>query len=140
MAKPREIPVPLVRANQWVLVIGTILAIILQNMILLAILFVINLIPLFVGPQGNIVFRIAKPLLRKKIKLAETEAAELQRFNQTIATLLLASGLILFWTTEHWAAWIRVAMVTVAASVALGGFCIGCFIYFQWKQWRHKAG
>jgi hypothetical protein len=29
-------------------------------------------------------------------------------------------------------------MVLLAAAVALSGFCVGCFIRFQWQQYQHK--
>ena len=30
------------------------------------------------------------------------------------------------------------AMVAIASFVAILGFCIGCFIRFQWQQYRYK--
>ncbi|GGK17093.1 hypothetical protein J2S00_000752 [Caldalkalibacillus uzonensis] len=131
------IPVPLVRANQWVMVGGILLAILLQSQLLLTLLFIISLLALLFGPKGNVVFVLTKPLLKNRLAAAEQEAAELQRFNQSIATILLGLAVGILWTTGHWSGWIPAGMVMVAAAFALAGYCIGCTIYFQWKQWRH---
>ncbi|WP_438941207.1 DUF4395 family protein [Lysinibacillus parviboronicapiens] len=29
-------------------------------------------------------------------------------------------------------------MVAIASAVAIAGFCIGCFLYFQVKQWQYR--
>ncbi len=134
----KEIPVSLVRANQFVMVGLTILAIILQSNIILALTLLLVLLPLIFGAKANIVFVLVKSLFPKDRSNEEKEAAELQRFNQTIAASLLAIGFIISVLTGHWIAWLFVGMVTVAATIALLGFCVGCFIYYQWKKQKYK--
>ncbi|MEB1808638.1 MAG: DUF4395 domain-containing protein [Bacillaceae bacterium] len=133
----KEIPKSYVRANQYVMVILTIVSILLQNVSLLALTLLIVILPLLFGPKANITFKVAKMLI-KDVSNEETEAAELQRFNQTIAASLLGISLIVLLTTGHWFGWVLVGMVTVAASVALLGFCVGCFIYFQFKKMKYE--
>jgi hypothetical protein len=134
----KQIPMPLVKANQVVMVLGTLTAILLQSPIVLTMLFFIVLFPFLFGPKGNLVFLIAKPLLRSRLNNAETEAIELQRFNQTIASVMLGIATVIMWTVGHWSGWIVVSMVTIAAMLALSGYCVGCFLYFQLKRWKHS--
>ncbi|MDE5416238.1 DUF4395 domain-containing protein [Alkalihalobacterium chitinilyticum] len=133
----KEIPKSYVRANQCVMVVLTVFSILLQNVSLLALTLLIVLLPLLFGPKANITFKVAKMLI-KNVSNDETEAAELQRFNQTIAASLLGIALIVLLTTGHWFGWVLVGMVTVAASVALLGFCVGCFMYFQFKKMKYE--
>ncbi len=134
----KEIPIPLVRANQLFLVVGTLVSFVLNSPLLLACILLIMVLPLILGAKGNLVFRLAKPLLQKRLVNAETEALELQRFNNSIAVILLAIGNLILWSNGHWSAWLFVGMVTVAAGLALVGFCIGCIMYYQLKQLKHK--
>jgi hypothetical protein len=136
----KEIPILLVRANQFVLAVGTLLALVLQQGGLILVLFLLSLLPLIFGPQLNIVFILTKMLLRNRMNWQKTEAAELQRFNQTIATVLLGASWLILHFTGHWTGWILSGMVTVAAGLALSGFCIGCILYFQLKKWRANLG
>jgi hypothetical protein len=34
--------------------------------------------------------------------------------------------------------WFLALMVAAAASIALAGFCIGCFLYYQFKLQRFR--
>ncbi|MFV8826567.1 DUF4395 domain-containing protein [Alkalihalobacterium sp. APHAB7] len=133
----KEIPKSYVRTNQYVMVVLTLFSILLQNVSLLALTLLIVLLPLLFGPKANITFNVAKVLI-KDVSNEETEAAELQRFNQIIAASLLSIALIVLLTTGHWFGWVLVGMVTVAASVALLGFCVGCFMYFQFKKLKYE--
>lgn len=133
----KEIPKSYVRTNQYVMVVLTLFSILIQNVSLLALTLLIVLLPLLFGPKANITFKVAKVLI-KDVSNEETEAAELQRFNQIIAASLLGIALIVLVTTGHWLGWVLVGMVTVAASVALLGFCVGCFMYFQFKKLKYE--
>ncbi len=60
------------------------------------------------------------------------------RFNQWLAVSFLLIGCmsdLLNWTLLFNAA---TTMVGLAASIALMGFCIGCFMRFQFKQWQYR--
>ena len=40
----------------------------------------------------------------------------------------------------HWqvVGHIFTSMVAIASSIAIAGFCIGCFLHFQLKQWQYR--
>ena len=58
------------------------------------------------------------------------------RFNQIIATVLLS--VISSITNHPILAIIFAAFVFLAASIALSGFCIGCWIHFQLRQYKYR--
>ena len=133
---PNVIPRPLVRVNQWTIVLSVVLTWITGQYWLL-------LIPLVAGLGGilfdfNPIMRLAKIFLRRPMNAYLPEDRDDQKFNQTIASICLAGGYIGFlagWTVLAYAFTI---MVAVAAFIAILGFCIGCFIRFQWKQWQFR--
>lgn len=133
---PQSIPRPLVRTNQWFIVISVLLSWITG-------LYWILLLPLIAGLLGifanyNPVVQLAKSFLKKDPSQYVPEDAEQQKFNQTIACTLLFLGLVSF--TLHWTvpAYIFTIMVALAAFIAILGFCIGCFIHYQWTQYKYR--
>ncbi|RXJ04146.1 DUF4395 domain-containing protein [Anaerobacillus alkaliphilus] len=133
----KEIPITYVKSNQVILVILTFSSILLQNSWLLVAAFLFVAVPLLLGPKGNLAFYVAKRFFSEN-RSGKTEAAELQKFNQTIAGILLTIAVAIHFLTASWIAWIFVGMVTLAATIALLGFCVGCFLYFQWKRYKYK--
>ncbi|MBJ6360770.1 DUF4395 domain-containing protein [Paenibacillus sp. GCM10012307] len=129
-----EIPMRYVKANQTGIVLFVILSFFFNQPLLLGILWVIQLVGLASGGKWNLFVRIAKPLLKNKG--TETQAAELQRFNNSLAVLFLTLALIS--TALGWqiVSYIFSAMLLLAASAALLGYCIGCTVYFWYKQFR----
>lgn len=131
-----SIPQPLVRTNQWFLVLCVLSAWITKQEWILA-------IPLIAGILGlaidfNPVMRFAKLFLKKKPTEYIPEDRDQQQFNQVIAVICLAGSLISFFLGWDIAGYVFSAMVALAAGVALMGFCIGCFIRFQWKQYQYR--
>lgn len=132
----RSIPAPLVKTNQWFIVIAVVAAWIsgLHWLIVL---------PLIAGALGlafgfNPVMQIAKRFLKKPPSSYKPEDWEQQRFNQSIAVICLAIGLIgyvLGWSVLFY---VFTAIVALAAFIAILGFCIGCFIHYQWSQYRYR--
>ncbi len=133
----KEIPINYVRTNQVILISLTLSSILTQNSWLLLAAFLFVVVPLFMGQKGNIAFLIASRIFTSNPG-GKTEAAELQKFNQSIAAILLTIAVVLHLLTGTWIAWIFVGMVTVAATVAILGFCVGCFMYFQWKRLKYN--
>jgi len=126
-----EIPMSYVKANQTGIVLFVILAFLISPWILLA-LWLIQVVGLLTGGRYNLFVRIAQPFL--PTKGGETQAAELTRFNNSLAVIFLTLSLLalsLGWTI---AGYVFAAMLLIAAGVALLGYCIGCTIYFQYKQ------
>lgn len=128
----RRIPVPLIRANQLTLVAAVVVAFGLQAPWLLLALAFVLLAGVVGGPDYNLVFRIARPLLRDRLVGALTDDAGAQRFNQTLATLMLFTSAALHygfgWTA---AAWVVAFALGGVALVAALGFCLGCVIYYR---------
>ncbi|WLR57166.1 DUF4395 domain-containing protein [Mesobacillus subterraneus] len=132
----RSIPQPLVRTNQWFIVISVLIT------WLTGIEWILTL-PLLAGVSGllfgyNPVMRIARHFLRKQPSDYIPEDWEQQQFNQKIAVVCLAGGLISYASGLTAFGLIFTAMVALAAFVAILGFCIGCFIRFQWSKYKSK--
>jgi len=130
------VPRPLVRANQAVIVLSVALSI-LTNF------YWILLLPITANLSGilfakNYIILTARPFLKKKPSEYIQEDKSDLRFNQLLATAMLCASL-LFWLAGNLAlAIVFGAMVFVAASVALSGFCVGCFMRFQFNQWKYR--
>ena len=133
---PLSIPKPLVRTNQWFIFLSVVLTWISGLEWLLA-------IPLAAGLSGllfhfNPIMKAARLFLRKADSAYIPEEYAQQQFNQLIAVICLAGGLISFLAGWNIAGYLFTAMVAAASFIAILGFCIGCFIRFQWQQYRHR--
>lgn len=136
MTKIPSIPRPLVRVNQWTIFISVVLTWVTGLYWILAIPLVANLLGFAVN--FNPIMRFAKLFLRKDPSKYIPEDVTQQRFNSSIATFCLAGGLLSFalgWTV---AGYVFTIMVAVASFVAILGFCVGCFIHFQAKQYLYR--
>ena len=136
MQKNPTIPRPLVRTNQWVIVLSVLVTWVTGAYWILLIPFVAGLMGIVVGL--NPIMRLAKGFLRKPLSENVPEDRDQQQFNQIIAVVCLALGLIGY--LMHWmlVAYMFTAMVALAAFIAILGFCIGCFIRYQWTQYRYR--
>ncbi|MFC3771176.1 DUF4395 domain-containing protein [Paenibacillus sp. GCM10012303] len=136
--KPEFIPRPLVRTNQWVIVLSVLATWITG-------VYWILVIPLLAGALGvlfdfNPIMRLARLFLRKPAFAYIPEDKAEQRFNQILAASFLLIALAAYsfqWTAI---AYTFTAMVALAAIVAIMGFCVGCFVRYQWIRYRNKAG
>jgi len=131
-----SIPRPLVRANQGSIVISVIVFVITGNWAWLLIPLLSGLSSLFFGVHPIMV--IAKRFLRKPLSSYIQEDKQEQRFNQILAVTLLSASMVSSVLGWNLAALILAIMVFLAAFVAMLGFCIGCFIQYQWKQYRYR--
>lgn len=128
----QEIPLPYVKANQTGIVLVLIAAFITGKPWLIAVLWLIQLAGLLLGGKWNLFVRIAKPFLNTAN--SQTQAAELTRFNNTLAVIFLTLSLASFalgWTV---AAYVFAVFLFLAAGTALLGYCVGCTIYYWVKQ------
>ena len=133
---PRGIPRPLVKTNQVFIVLSVLIAWATNQYWILA-------LPLAAGLAGlifgyNPVIKLAATLLRKEKSSYLLEDYDQQQFNQSIAVFCLTAGLISFIVGWTIAAYIFTTLVAVAATVAILGFCIGCFIHYQWKMYSYR--
>jgi hypothetical protein len=134
----KEVPIPYVRSNQAAMVILIALSAIFQQPWIILIVFAVEVAGLVYGAKGNLFVRIARPFLDGLVARSQTEALELQRFNNTIAVVLLTLSVICFSLGFHTAAYIFAGMVALAAFVAICGYCIGCTMYYQFKRLRAR--
>lgn len=135
-ASLRGIPRPLVKANQTFIVLSVLAAWFTGQHWILA-------LPLAAGLSGllfgyNPVIKLAAIFLTKERSYYLLEDWDQQQFNQSIAVFCLTAGLVSFLAGWSVAAYIFTAMVAVAATVAILGFCIGCFIHYQWKMYTYR--
>ena len=133
-----DIPVPIVKLNRWTLVIGIISALVLQQPLITTALFLILLPATLLGQPGSMIYKAGQRLFARQILTARREDRRLQRFNNTIATVLLGGAQLAFLLNLPLAGWLLSSMVAIAAGVALAGFCVGCFLYFQFKINRYR--
>lgn len=129
---PVSIPRPLVRTNQWVIFSSVVLTWVTGLYGILLIPFIANLLGFLIG--FNPIMRAAKFFLKKNKKDYVPEDAQQQRFNSIIATTFLGGGFIGFAAGFPVVGYVFTVMVAVASFVAILGFCVGCFIHFQWNQ------
>jgi len=132
------IPLPIVRLNRVVLLSGVVTAIVFQQPIVTSALFFMILSAVIFGKEGSLIFFIGSRLLAKQNKDAATEDPRLMRFNNSIAAILLGGAQIAFLLGNPLAGWILSGMVAIAATIALAGFCFGCFLFFQFKLQRFR--
>lgn len=134
--KAQGIPRPLVRTNQWVIVLSVIIAIALH-------FYWILLLPILAGLSGvilgkNFIILFSKRFLRKKSDAYILEDKGDLRFNQVIATSLLSLSLLSALLGQTILALLFAALVFAAAGIAIAGFCIGCWLRFQIHQWQYR--
>ncbi|QFT88144.1 hypothetical protein FIU87_05790 [Bacillus sp. THAF10] len=134
--KSKTIPKPLVTFNQWFILSSVILA-------LVSGFYYIMFLPLLAGLSGLILGRnpvliVARKFLRNPVtSYPQEEIAQLQ-FNQTIAVACLGLSLIGFYVGNAFVGYAFSIMVGVASAVALMGFCVGCFMRYQWQQYKYR--
>lgn len=134
-----SIPRPLVRANQFVIVLSVLVSWILS--IWIKECFFVLLVPFLSGLSGlifgfNPVIQIARRFLKYPPDTYPQEDAADQRFNQVLASSMLGLSFLGFSLGFPLIGYLFSALVFVAASVALQGFCVGCFIRYQFVKRR----
>ncbi len=144
----KEIPLMYVRVNQWGLVVTILASIIFNISFLIVALFLIQLVGLRFGLKFNLFIQFARALQLDKLKSDKTESAELQKFNNSIAVILLGISTLLYVLSTGTsiigetssvglllASKIAASMVACAAFLAICGYCIGCVIYYRYKRY-----
>ncbi|MGQ7888124.1 DUF4395 domain-containing protein [Paenibacillus sp. WC2504] len=128
----REVPLSLVKANQTGIVVFVLLAIAFQWPWLVAILWVIQVLGLAGGAKWNLFIMVLKKFFSEN--RTETQALELTKFNNTLAVLFLSISSLAFAVGWSLAGYLFAIGLLLAAGAALFGYCVGCTIYFQYKQ------
>lgn len=131
----KTIPRPMVQANRGFLLTTVLIALLTEPLLML--------IPLTVGLSSlflryNPVMIAAKYLLRKPARDYQQEDRADQRFNQWIAVSCLLLSIAGFTFGLEFVGYLFALMVAAAASIALMGFCVGCYIRYKYTQWKFK--
>jgi Domain of unknown function (DUF4395) len=132
----KSIPKPLVMANQWTIVLSVIIALLAQSAWVLLIPLIANLSSLVTGFHP--ILMIVKRFLSKPANQYPQEDYVQLRFNQWLAVGFLSVACLGF--LLNWIIFFNIAtvMVGLAALIAILGFCIGCFLRFQYQQWSYR--
>jgi hypothetical protein len=126
-----EIPLHRVRGNQLGILLSIVTSLVIQQLWFLALPLAVQLVSRTFEIKYNLFVRLFSPMLPASSK---TESRELLRFNQLLAILFLAVTLVAHALNIPIVAYISLTMLTIAVVLALCGFCLGCFMYFHWKQ------
>lgn len=136
MSQPQIIPRRLVRLNQWTILLSVILTWLTGISWILVIPLAANLLGVLVN--FNPIIRCGRLFLKKAPSSYIPEDAQQQKFNASIASFCLAGGFITFLLKWQVIGYVFTGMVAIASSIAIAGFCIGCFLHFQLKQWQYR--
>lgn len=132
-----EIAAPIVTLNRLVLVNGVALAVFVQQPLVTTALFVVVLGAVLFGQRGSLVYQVGSRLFAERNAAAIAEGRyedrKLMRFNNAIAALMLGGAQVAFLAGAPVVGWGLSLAVATAAAVALAGFCLGCFLYTQYK-------
>ncbi|REE81494.1 uncharacterized protein DUF4395 [Paenibacillus taihuensis] len=128
-----EVPLHRIRGNQLGILISIIASVLTGQLWILILPLIVQLISRTYGIRYNLFVRVLAPLLPVSVR---TESRELLRFNNLLAIIFLAVTLIAYGLDLTLLSYISLGMLTVAVVLALSGFCMGCFMYFHWKQYR----
>jgi Domain of unknown function (DUF4395) len=138
----KDIPLPIVKLNRWILVTGVLSGLLLRQPLLTTALFAVMLSAALLGRRGSPIFWVGKRLLAKRNAAARREGRvedpQLVRFNNTIAAVLLGGAQLAFLFDLEVVGWALSLAVALAAGVALAGFCLGCFLYFRYRMNRYR--
>lgn len=136
MSQLSSIPRPLVRTNQWTILISVILTWTSGEAAILLIPLVANLLGILFN--FNPIMKFARIFLIKEGKQYIPEDVTQQKFNACIACFCLAGGYLSFLAGWQIVGFIFTIMVAIASFIAILGFCIGCFIFYQIKQYNYR--
>jgi len=132
---PLTVPQPLVRVNNWI----TILIIAVAWIAQLPLLVLIPTIYFGLGAflSKNPVILLGKSFLNSDKQYIMEDKDQL-RFNSLLAFIMLALALVCYYSGLTAVYYIFTVMCAGANLGAAFGYCIGCFIRFQWKQYRYR--
>jgi hypothetical protein len=133
-----DIPMSIVVLNRWTLLLGVLAGLAAQQPLATTLLFGLLLPAVVFGQRGSPIAWVGRRLFARRIPTDQYEDRRLMRFNNTIAVALLGGAQIAFLLKLPVLGWALALAVAAAAGVALAGFCVGCFIYYQFKIHRSR--
>lgn len=140
--RPLDIPLPIVNFSRAVYALTLGAAFALQQPIITTILLLIVSLGVVGGAQWNVINRLGRIILGKRIAAnpaVPLEDVRLIRFNNLIVIALLGAAQTAFWVTHTaFVGWVFVGLIIAASVAALAGFCVGCVLYYQFKLHKYK--
>lgn len=134
---PRRIPLPLVRANQWFLIVAALASFVLQTPAGVLLALAVVAAGRLGGTRYHPVFAVARTVWGSRLEAAPTEDAGAQQFNQTLAAAMLAASAAAFYLLDSPAlGWALALVLAGVAFLATRGLCIGCLLYYRLKRRR----
>lgn len=134
----QDIPLPIVKLNRWVIVLLAGAALLTAQPLVSTLLFLLVLPAALFGQRFSPIFKAGRLLFGARLAVAPVEDRRVQRFNNSIAAVMLGGAQIAFLLKVPALGWGLTAGVGAAAAIALAGFCFGCFLYFQFKLQRYR--
>ena len=132
------VPQPIVRLNRATILGGVIVAYLLHAPFITTLLFAVVGLAAAFGRRASAIFWLGTIVLRPSVGRADGEDPRLMRFNNSLAAVALGAAQIAFLFHAPIAGWLFCGITALAAAVALGGFCVGCFLFFQFKVHRAR--
>lgn len=130
------IPRPLVRLNQTFVATSAILYLLTSHLVFLVLPIIIGLTSVLIN--YNPLFVIGKKFLKKPMFDYIQEDKAQQRFNQILALSMFSLAFMSSIINQMLLSYIFAIMVFLASTIALMGFCIGCFIHYQYHMWKYR--
>ena len=130
------IPRPLVRMNQTFVATNAILYLLTSHLVFLVFPIIIGLTSVLIN--YNPLFVIGKKFLKKPMFDYIQEDKAQQRFNQILALSMFSLAFMSSIINQMLLSYIFAIMVFLASTIALMGFCIGCFIHYQYHMWKYR--
>jgi hypothetical protein len=130
------IPRPLVRLNQMFIAISSFMYIISGYNFILLFPILACLSSLFLS--FNPIMALGKRFLKKPLNEYIQDDKAQQRFNQILAFSMLVLSYSFSLLKLNILSVVFASMVFIASTVALLGFCIGCYIHYQYHMWKYR--
>jgi len=111
--------------------LGVILAYVLHAPLITTALFLVVLLAVAFGRRASLIYRIGTLVLKSSVSTSEGEDPRLMRFNNALAATFLGVAQLAFVLHAPLIAWIVAGLAALAATVALAGFCFGCFLLYS---------
>lgn len=129
------VPRPLVQLNNIITIVIIVTAWIAQ----LPFLILVPTIYFGLGAFGgkNPIMLLGKVLLSKEKKYVMEDKEQL-KFNSLLAFIMLALALVFYYFGLPVIYYIFIGMCAAANLGSAFGYCIGCFVRFQWKQYQYR--
>lgn len=129
------VPQPLVRLNNIITIVIIAIAWLAQLPLLILIPTIYFGLGAFWGK--NPIMLLGKALLPKGKNYVMEDRDQL-KFNSLLAFIMLAIAMVFYYLGLPIVYYIFIGMCAAANIGAALGYCIGCFIRFQWKQYQYR--